>query len=122
MAALRRIGPDQWGRNKDVWGKGCSVYIVEEQHPGPVKVGIAEHPIRRLSTLQCGNPRPLFLRAVYCGTRADCRWVEGAIHFRFSGSLLRGEWLSESVATIEAEIDQFCEEPLGVYDMVARGG
>lgn len=109
MATIRRVDASEWGRNKDIWAKGCSLYVIEEQHPGPVKVGIAEHPIRRLSILQCGNPRVLFLRAVYVGTRADCRWIEGAIHFRFSGSILRGEWMSESVATVTAELESFCE-------------
>jgi len=118
MATLRRMNPTEWGRNKDIWDKGCSLYVIEEQHPGPVKVGIAEHPIRRLSILQCGNPRALFLRAIYCGTRADCRWIEGAIHFRFSGSILRGEWMSESVATVEAELEQFCERRPSMMELI----
>lgn len=122
MPELRRIDQAAWGRNKDIWDKGCSVYLIEEQHPGPVKVGIAEHPIRRLSILQCGNPRQLFLRSVYCGSRDDCKWIEGAIKFRFSSSILRGEWIAESLATVEAELEYFCERPKTMLELIQDRG
>ena len=107
MARIRTIKPDLWVNSNAAWPHGCSLYVIEEQRPGPIKVGIAEHPIRRLSTLQCGNPRQLHLRAVYSGKREDCRWVEGAILFRFAGSVLRGEWIAEPLTDILAELGDF---------------
>lgn len=109
MARTRTIKPEEWVRNADAWPHGCSIYLIEEQRPGPVKVGIAEHPIRRLSTLQCGNCRHLYLRAVFAGDRKDCAFVEGAIKFRFMGSILRGEWIAEPLAAVLAELEVFAQ-------------
>lgn len=108
MRRLSAIDKSLWARVQDVWPHECALYVVEEQRPGPVKVGIANHPMRRLSSLQNGNPRQLFLRAVFCGPREDCKWVEGAVHFRFAGSCLRGEWLAEPLDAILQEISDLC--------------
>jgi hypothetical protein len=107
---IREIPSALWVRDKDVWPHGCSVYVIEEQRPGPVKVGIAEHPIRRLGQLQVGNPRELNLRAVFVGNRPDCAFVEAAIKFRFSGSLLRGEWLVEPLESVLREVSDLARE------------
>lgn len=101
---IREIPQSAWARTQEVWSHGYCLYVIEEQNVGPVKVGVATHPIRRLSTLQCGNPRHLYLRHIFCGTREDCRFIEGAVHFHFSGSILRGEWIGEHVSAVVAEI------------------
>lgn len=113
MPRLEMLQPEKWLRDKDAWTLGCTLYVVEEQHPGPIKVGVAEHPIRRLSSLQCGNPRQLHLRAIYTGLRSNCLWVESAILFRFSGSLLRGEWLAERLSDVLREIDELSRGEVG---------
>lgn len=105
VGIIRKIEASDWPRSADVWRHGCSVYLIEEGYPGPVKIGIAEHPIRRLSTHQCGNPRELHLRAVFCGSRKDCALVETAIKIRFRKSILRGEWIAEPLAVIFAELE-----------------
>lgn len=107
MARIRSIKPDFWGNAQDAWTHGCSLYVIQERRKGPVKVGIAEHPIRRLSALQGGNPRSISLRAIFVGSREDCRFVEGAILFRFSGRGLVGEWLDVRLDEVLAEVSPF---------------
>jgi hypothetical protein len=106
---LRSIQPALWGGQQDPWSHGCSLYVLQERRQGPVKVGIAEHPIRRLSALQGGNPRRISMRAIYVGSREDCRFIEGAILFRFSGRGLIGEWLDVPLAEVLSEISSFEE-------------
>lgn len=102
MAALVQIPQAEWNKATAVWQHGCSLYIVQEGGSPLFKVGIAEHPLRRLSCLQCGNSRELLLRAVFCGDRPSCRAVEGALLSKFRR--LRGEWLAAPPADIEQEI------------------
>jgi hypothetical protein len=107
MADLVYLKPSEWVGQSVAWPHGCALYLIEEQHPGPIKVGIAGHPVRRWSALQCGNPRTLHLRHIWVSSRKDCQLVEGAIKFRFAGSILRGEWIAEALATVRSEIAGF---------------
>jgi hypothetical protein len=105
MAKIRKIAPDAWVRQADAWGMGCTVYVIEEPESGFCKIGIAEHPLRRWSGLQCGNPRPIVLRAVYSGTRDDCRAVERAVLVNPDFDMMRGEWLNAPLAEVIDFID-----------------
>jgi hypothetical protein len=64
------------------------VYFVQEGDRGPVKIGRAVDPERRVRDLQTGNPTQLELRHVLPGA-SD---LEGALHRRFEPALIRGEW------------------------------
>lgn len=107
MARIRSIKPQAWVSQQQIWEHEYSIYVIQERRKGPVKIGVAGHPFRRLSALQGGNPRVISLRAVYVGTRADCRWIEGAVLFRFSGRAVRGEWLDVPLEEVLAELDTF---------------
>ncbi len=107
MARIRSIKPDFWTNQQECWPYEYSLYVIQERRKGPVKVGVATHPFRRLSALQGGNPRELTLRAIFVGTRADCRWIESAIHLRFSDRGIRGEWLGVPCEEILAELASF---------------
>lgn len=91
MAALVQIPQAEWNKATAVWQHGCSLYIVQEGGSPLFKVGIAEHPLRRLSCLQCGNSRELLLRAVFVGPRRRCRHVERILLTTFPR--IRNEWL-----------------------------
>lgn len=105
MARIRTIKPEFWCRDNDVWRHGPGLYVIREFPTGPVKVGLCSHPRRRLTMLQCGNPRELLLMAVWVGTRAECRAIERATHKEFPR--IRGEWLNavpdEVIAFINSE-------------------
>lgn len=66
------------------------VYFAQEADDGPVKIGTARNPVKRLAMLQTGNPRDLQLRVVVPG---DSR-VEQSLHWRFWEYRLCGEWFS----------------------------
>lgn len=76
----------------DFWqqtGKASNfVYFVQQGESGPVKIGLANDPLRRMAELQTGNPEELSLRHVVPGKRAD----EAKLHHRFREARIRGEW------------------------------
>jgi T5orf172 domain len=76
------------------------MYIAQEGRAACIKVGIAEHRLRRLSMLQCGNPRQLYLRAVFCGDRQACMDSERRIQKAFRYKRVRGEWLAVDLSEI----------------------
>jgi hypothetical protein len=94
MARIRTIKPDEWVTQNEVWPHGCSLYVITESGSSRTKIGIAEHPLRRLSTLQCGNSRRLVLSAIFTGDRAECRRIERALLSLYIGLNLGGEWLN----------------------------
>lgn len=64
------------------------VYVIQEVHGGPVKIGKARDPWQRRIELQCGNPRTLALRAVILARPAS----ETRLHRAHSFCRLGGEW------------------------------
>jgi hypothetical protein len=67
------------------------VYFIQDGDDGPVKIGQAFHPQARLGDLQCGNPRPLNLRAVVLAAED----TEALLHRSWMHALIRGEWFAE---------------------------
>lgn len=107
MARIRSIKPEFWSSLgvQDTWPFDCCIYIVQEKVSGPVKIGVARHPVRRLSALQGGNCRQLHLRAVFEAKRNDCLYIEKLVLRGFK--ILRNEWISAPPSTVEAFISQF---------------
>lgn len=64
------------------------VYFIQDGDDGPVKIGKALNPASRLAELQCGNPRPLTLRAVVLAA-ID---TESSLHAMWRFACMRGEW------------------------------
>lgn len=52
------------------------VYFIQAEHGGPVKIGWARDPAKRLRELQTGSPHRLVVRATIAGALAD----EAALH------------------------------------------
>lgn len=65
------------------------VYVIQHEL-GPVKIGIAENPRKRLGDLQVSSPFELKVRQTATVTNAQA--VERYLHTRFAGYYIRGEW------------------------------
>jgi hypothetical protein len=64
------------------------LYFIQAESGGPIKIGIARDPERRLATLQTGNPEPLVIRRqIRCS--AD---MERRLHALFRSAHIQGEW------------------------------
>jgi len=66
------------------------IYFVQAGKGGPIKIGRADDPDKRLLELQVGSPERLVTLAVFDGPA----WLERACHREFSKDQghLRGEW------------------------------
>ncbi len=82
------------------------VYFIAE-NCGPVKIGHAERPLQRLSTLQVGNARRLFLISYVEAPRE----IERRLHHRLRDHLISGEWYAPE-AEVFAAIES-CERVFG---------
>ena len=83
------------------------VYVIAHQNDGdthaPVKVGIAKNPIKRVETLQSGNPNKLVVAATFFTPSRDMAFeIEAAFHETMAARRLKGEWFS--VAPREAAL------------------
>lgn len=77
------------------------VYVIAHQREGcisePVKVGIAKNPIKRVETLQSGNPNKLVVAAAFFTPSRDVAFeLEAAFHETMAGCRMTGEWFSAS--------------------------
>lgn len=81
------------------------VYVIG-QEGGPVKIGIARDPVRRLVELQTGCPFQLSLLHVEEVESEAAPEVETFVHSALSAKALRGEWFgiapSEAVSAIRS--------------------
>lgn len=70
-------------------GRTEGLYLVQEKDArGPLKIGVAEYPMRRLVGVQVGNPRPLFL----LGWVVAPHGLEKIIHGQLIHDRISGEW------------------------------
>jgi hypothetical protein len=65
------------------------VYAVRQAGGGPVKIGMAHDPVKRLLGIQCMNPHPLIVLGLAHGAAN-----EGHLHNRHKASRLHGEWFA----------------------------
>jgi hypothetical protein len=75
------------------------VYWVGPQDRGPVKIGWARNPHKRVSELQTGHPEELVVLALIPGSRSN----ERNIHRELASSRIRGEWFDRDAALSTAE-------------------
>ena len=89
------------------------VYMIQAGEDGPVKIGYADDPVKRLSELQVAHYRTLRIIRILEGTRE----TEATLHDRFLDLRMRGEWFSFSsamlgnVGTIDVPREQEPEIP-----------
>jgi len=89
-----------------------SIYVIASQ-TGPIKVGIASHVRRRLSTLNTASSVPLSL-AYSAETEADVAAIEQRAHEILEASRLNGEWFGVSAEEAVAAVLQAAEEMAAV--------
>jgi hypothetical protein len=77
-----------------------TVYFITEEYTGYTKIGYAKDVVQRISELQIGNPRVLFVAAaISCLTNQSARSMESYLHKRLSAYRIRGEWFTKDVFT-----------------------
>lgn len=103
MARIRSIHPDALPRHSS---ETRYLYVIgEEGSRDLVKIGRADHPAWRMSTLQAGNSRRLILLRAWEGDRAAIIAVEAALHKHFSMQRVGFEWFRVSLDAIDAEME-----------------
>jgi hypothetical protein len=81
-----------------------AVYVVQSLR-GPIKIGVAENPERRLSTLQGGNPDEIRLEFyLCCADRESAYQVEAHLHRRYAAYRVNGEWFSIGIDSVISDI------------------
>ena len=72
-------------------------YKKAEEITSPVKIGIGSDPLKRLNSLQTGNPSPIEIYHVFSIPRKDiARDLERAFHTVMAEKRLLGEWFDMS--------------------------
>lgn len=74
----RSLVPDTW------------LYFIQAGSTGPIKIGVAKHPLERMKTLQTASPVELFFRALEWSSAG----VERDLHRIFAAHRVRGEWFA----------------------------
>jgi len=74
------------------------VYFIKAGKKGAIKIGKSNHPEKRLSELQTGNPYKLKLVAyIHCETEKDAFDMEKKMHRVFRKRRLNGEWFHSDI-------------------------
>lgn len=109
MIYLRRIEIEELPTPQQPQIEKRYLYIIgeDEEH---FKIGIASHPLRRLSALQSGNRRKLTIRAAYGGGSAACAYIEKRA-LKFFKAKIGSEWIRvRDLTEITEFIGAFCED------------
>lgn len=94
------------------------VYFIRSGETGPIKIGWAVDPRRRLRTLACGSPCELILLGALLCEQAEAE--EYSLHARLRAYRVRGEWF-EAVAVLR-EIQNLGERVLSPEEIFRRSG
>lgn len=73
------------------------IYFIQSTMGGPIKIGKAINPIKRLEQLQTGYPEPLQIIGVTPGTVEE----EKNLHHKFLSLRLHGEWFNPGPELID---------------------
>lgn len=76
------------------------VYFIQAGDDGPVKIGIAADPQKRLDEMQIGNHADLVLIAY----RPGGLQMERELHARLASGRIRGEWFAADTPGLKEEI------------------
>lgn len=81
---------------RDFYGE----YDLSEPPSGPIKIGLARNPVKRLRGMQTGNSRHLAIICLLVGTRE----TEQLLHREWKDAHLRGEWFGCGYEHVIAEL------------------
>jgi|SRR5687768_2950171 len=108
---MRRLDLSDLPRVQQVQREIRCLYVIQEGDDCWFKIGIAGHPVRRLSSLQAGNRRLLRLVAAYAGTDAECCFFE-KVALRYFKASAGSEWVcATDLSQITDYLDSFCGVP-----------
>jgi hypothetical protein len=95
-AGVREVEPVVDATSMAYWQarieKPLFVYFIQSEDGGPVKIGQAVNPAKRLAELQCGNPAELVIRAVVLAGVETEKVIHGSWR---SSAHVRGEWYGQ---------------------------
>lgn len=77
-----------WDEESEEYKGGDDLYFVRMGDKGPIKIGRATDPLKRIQTLQTGNPERLTILHIAKGEG----WQETFWHALFAGFRINGEW------------------------------
>lgn len=104
MARIRTISDEVWPDYRNGRAQsGYHVYVVQEtaDDDGALKIGISSNAFWRLSAIRCGNPRTLYMRAVFLvDDRTTALMIEGEVLRRLRDDALVGEWVSTPLSVV----------------------
>ena len=72
------------------------IYFIQAGEDGPVKIGKADNPVKRLAALQIGSSERLYIRAVL----DEPDEVEGRLHRMLEKFRVNGEWFKLEIETM----------------------
>lgn len=106
--AIKRLDPSQWPSPSIGANPYRHLYVIQEGADGPVKVGIAANAACRRVELQAGNPRALFLRAIFASNdKREIAKIERELHAKMLPLKIVNEWFSidpdAAIALIEMD-------------------
>lgn len=111
MAEYLTPGQRRWIKSLARSNGYHSVYIIECEREGPIKIGIATDPRKRFETIQCCNFFGLNLaRHWWLAGKPIAQRIEAAFKERFSDLKIRGEWFDMTLD----------EATQGVLDEIVR--
>ena len=87
------------------------IYVISEEASPYLKIGVTTDIERRLSGLQTGNPRKLFVAdLVEFECERHAYFVESAVHSRLAGRKKQGEWFDVPVEQVTEAINRAFSE------------
>ncbi len=97
--------------------RGGYLYVIQYQDEQLIKIGISTYPSHRLWNLQCQIPYPISLVCIYefreIQQARDC---ERALHQKFAGQRVIGEWFAVDPNEILDTIDAKMVYPLSTIE------
>lgn len=105
MARIRSI-PIVDIPNEQSYGTRYLYVVAEAGTVAPIKIGRADNPIWRRSSLQAGNHRTLVLLGAWVGDRGDIIRLELRLHAHFEPHRLAREWFSVPFDEVSALMER----------------
>lgn len=88
----------------------CHVYNIGWRDRGPIKIGVALSPTRRMTALQLSHPYKLQIFCAFVLIGPETAYaIEGEAHHRLRGVRLRGEWFNVTAAEARARTQEIIE-------------
>jgi len=86
------------------WVGFMYIYIIQAGRKGPYKIGVAKNVERRMSVLQTGNHKQLYIVAKFdFGSQKNALRAESTMHWIYRKNRIRGEWFNSQIRLEKAD-------------------